>query len=246
MVAATSTALTTATWYTIRATGVVALVLLTVTTVLGLLSASRVRTRHWPAFAQVDLHRRATLLALVFLSLHVVAAVVDTYVRVGVLSVVVPFVSPFRTFWTGLGAIAVDLLLAVAVSSALRHRIPPRTWRGLHWLAYGCWPLAMAHALGTGTDASQLWMDAVAGACTTAVVGALAWRIGYHRTTRDEAARVGAVTRAVPLRHRPTPTGPGVSRRRTPPPVAAARRPAATTTRTGGATATRLLERDPR
>ena len=60
MLAATSTATTEAVWYTIRATGVVALVLLTVTTVLGLLSASRVRTRRWPAFAQVDLHRWAT------------------------------------------------------------------------------------------------------------------------------------------------------------------------------------------
>ena len=110
MLAATSTSLTTAVWYTIRATGVVALVLLTVTTVLGLLSASRVRTRRWPAFAQVDLHKRATLLALVFLALHVVTAVVDTYVRVGLLSAVVPFVSPFRTVWTGLGAVAVDLL----------------------------------------------------------------------------------------------------------------------------------------
>ena len=207
MLAATSTSLTTAVWYTIRATGVVALVLLTVTTVLGLLSASRVRTRRWPAFAQVDLHKRATLLALVFLGIHVVTAVVDTYVRVGLLSVVVPFVSPFEPFWTGLGTIAVDLLLAVAISSALRQRIAARTWRGLHWLAYGCWPLAMAHALGAGTDAAQLWMDVVAGLCTVAVLAALAWRIGYHRTTQEEQARVGATTTAVPSRHRPPVVG---------------------------------------
>ncbi len=256
MLAATSTSLSTAVWYTIRATGVVALVLLTVTTVLGLLSASRVRTRRWPAFAQVDLHKRATLFALVFLALHVVTAVVDTYVRVGLLSAVVPFVSPFRTVWTGLGTIAVDLLVAVAVSSALRRRIAPRTWRGLHWLAYGCWPLAMAHALGTGTDAAQLWMDVVAGACTVAVVSALVWRIGDHRTTRDEAVRQGAVTRAVPLRHRPAAThpAPGGARARhrahtpdTPRPGAGAGSPPDAGVPTAHApTATRLLERDPR
>ena len=223
-------------WYTIRATGVVALVLLTATTVLGMLSASRVRTRRWPAFAQVDLHKRATLFALVFLGLHVLTAVVDTYVNVGILSVVVPFASPFKTFWTGLGTIAVDLLLAVAISSALRQRIAARTWRALHWLAYACWPFALAHALGAGTDAAQLWMDAIAAACTIAVLCALTWRIGYHRTTREEEDRVGAVTRAVPFRHRPagpaaTPTGPTT-------PAARSRHPAPT--------ATALLERDPR
>ena len=233
MLAATSSAVSTTIWYTIRATGVVALVLLTGTTVLGMLSASRARSRRWPAFAQVDLHKRLTLLALVFLGVHVLTALVDTYVRVGLLSVVVPFTSSFRTFWTGLGTVAVDLLLAVAVSSALRRRIAPRTWRGLHWLAYACWPFALAHALGAGTDAAQLWMDAVAAACTVAVLSALAWRIGDHRTTREHRERLGATTRAVPLRHRPPTAAPGGPPRST---GATAASPAAT----------RLLERNPR
>jgi len=246
MLAATSTTMTEAVWYMIRATGVVALILLTVTTVLGLLSASRARTSRWPAFAQVDLHKRATMLALVFLGIHIVASVVDTYVHVGLESVILPFTSSFKPFWTGLGAVAVDLLAAVAISSALRQRIAPRVWRGLHWLAYACWPVAMAHALGAGTDAGQLWMDAIAGACTVAVVAALTWRIGYHRTTREDAVRIGATTRAVPERHRPVARrvpdtryrrvdGPGV-------PDAAGR----TSTPSATPTATRLLERDPR
>jgi len=198
MFAVTSTSVTTTLWYTIRATGVVALVLLTVTTVLGLLSSSRVRTRRWPAFAQVDLHRWASLIALVFLGLHVVTAVVDTYVQVGLLAAVVPFVSPFKPFWTGLGTIALDVFLAVAVSSALRQRIPARTWRGIHWLAYACWPLALAHALGSGTDAAQSWMDAVAAVCSAAVCCALVFHIAAHRSDQREQVRVGAVTRAVP------------------------------------------------
>jgi sulfoxide reductase heme-binding subunit YedZ len=202
VLAVTSTSMTTALWYTIRATGVVALVLLTVTTVLGLLSSSRFRTRRWPAFAQVDLHRWASLIALVFLGLHVVTAVVDTYVEVGVLSAVVPFVSPFKTFWTGLGTIAVDLFLAVGISSALRQRIPARTWRGIHWLAYACWPLALAHALGSGTDAAQLWMDATAAICSVAVCCALVCRMTSYRTDRRDRMRVGAVTRAVPAANR--------------------------------------------
>jgi sulfoxide reductase heme-binding subunit YedZ len=244
MIAATSTTTSEAIWYVIRSTGVVALVLLTVTTVLGLAAAARVRTRRWPAFAQVELHKRATMLALVFLGLHVLSAVVDSYVHVGLVAVVVPFTSSYRPLWTGLGAVAVDLLIAVAVSSALRQRIAPDLWRRLHWLAYGCWPFAMAHALGTGTDAGQLWMDAIAAACTLAVAVALAWRILEHRTALDAAARVGATTRAVPARHR---SGPPSGLRRSPrSSTGAAPRsyPPTGTDRTP--TTTQLLERDHR
>ncbi len=198
-------------WYTTRATGVVALVLLTGTMVLGILTAGRARTRSWPAFAQADLHKRVSLLAMVFLAFHVLTSVLDTYVNVGWASVIVPFASPYRPLWTGLGTVGVDLMLAVAISSALRQRISARTWRGIHWLAYGSWPVAMAHSLGMGTDASQLWMDGLAAVCTLAVLGALAWRIRDHRQNKERAAGVGALTRAVPLRHVAARSGPAPS-----------------------------------
>ncbi len=177
MLATTSTTV----WYTMRATGVVALALLTVTMVLGILTAGRATTRSWPAFARADLHKRVSLLAMVFLSIHVLTAVVDTYVNVGWAAVVVPFASPYRPLWTGLGTVGVDLMVAVAVSSALRQRIAARTWRGIHWLAYGSWPVAMAHSLGMGTDAATVWLDVLAGACCLAVVASLTWRVADHR-----------------------------------------------------------------
>jgi len=231
-----SSMMTEAIWYMIRATGVVTLVLLSLTTVLGLLSASRVRTPRWPAFAQVDLHRRATMLALAFLGIHVVSSVLDTYVHVGLVSVFIPFTSSFKPFWTGLGAVAVDLLAALAISSALRQRIAPRVWRGLHWLAYACWPVAMAHALGAGTDAARLWMDAVAAVCTIAVVSALSWRIVSHRTSSGDAVRAGSTTRVVPVRHLPAARRTPDDRHR--------RNAGHCAPTTGGPTSTRLLERD--
>ena len=102
-------------------------------------------------------------------------------------AIVVPFASPYRPLWTGLGTVGVDLMVAVAVSSALRQRISARTWRGIHWLAYGSWPVAMAHSLGMGTDAPKLWMDVLAGACCLAVVASLAWRIADHRRSTGAA-----------------------------------------------------------
>jgi methionine sulfoxide reductase heme-binding subunit len=181
-------------WYATRATGIVGLVLLTMTLVLGITSAGRFRTRNWPAFANADLHRRVSVTALVFLGLHVLTSVIDTYVHIGWVSIVVPFTSSYHGFWLGLGSVAVDLLLAVAISSALRQRIPARLWRGVHWLAYGSWPTGMAHALGMGTDAGQLWLDALAGLCTAAVFGAVWWRIADWRQAKarfEESATGG-------------------------------------------------------
>jgi predicted ferric reductase len=199
MVALTSPSI----WYTVRATGIVALILLTATMVLGILTAGRLRTRTWPAFAQADVHKWVSLLAMVFLGLHVVTAVLDTYVPVGWLAIVIPFASPYRPLWTGLGTVGVDLMLAVAISSALRQRISARTWRTIHWLAYASWPVAMAHSLGEGTDASKLWMDAIAGVCALALGAAIVWRIVEHEGNKRQAIQMGATplstTRSVSL-----------------------------------------------
>ncbi len=194
MLATSSTTL----WYSTRATGIVTLVLLTVTMVLGILTAGRVRTRAWPAFAQADLHKRVSVLAMVFLGIHVLTAILDTYVSIGWTSIVVPFTSAYQPLWTGLGTVAVDLMIAVAVSSALRQRISAGAWRTIHWLAYASWPLAMAHSLGEGTDGLKLWMDVLAGACALAVTGAVTWRVTDHRRHRQRAGQAGALTRVVP------------------------------------------------
>ena len=199
MLATSSTTL----WYATRATGIVSLVLLTLALVFGILTAGRAKSRSWPAFAQADLHKRVSILAMVFLSIHVLTAVLDTYVHLGWASIVVPFSSSYEPLWTGLGAVALDLMLAVAVSSALRQRISARTWRGIHWLAYGSWPLAMAHALGEGTDGFKPWMDVLAGLCTVAVGAALGWRIVEHRTSSERRAGSGPAPERCPtaLRH---------------------------------------------
>lgn len=194
----TSATTTPALWYSTRATGIVALVLLTATMVLGILTVGRVKTRRWPAFAQADLHKRVSLLAIVFLGIHVLTAVLDTYVHIGWTSVVVPFVSPYQPFWTGLGAVGLDLLIAVGVSSALRGRISAGVWRAIHWSAYGSWPVALAHSLGEGTDATKAWMGLVAASSILAVLAALSWRIFQSRRHQRQAARAGALTRVVP------------------------------------------------
>jgi methionine sulfoxide reductase heme-binding subunit len=182
-------------WYATRASGIVTLILLTLTMVLGLVTTSRSRAPYWPGFAQQEMHRRISILAVVFLAIHVLTSILDTYVHIGLLGVVVPFVSAYSPFWVGLGAIALDLMLAVFVSSLVRARLKPGTWRGIHWLAYGSWPVALAHTFGLGTDSGEGWVLVLGAACLLSVGISLAWRLHAVGT---RAASVPASTAQAP------------------------------------------------
>ena len=191
-------------WYAARATGLTAMVLLTGTMVLGLLTATRVSHARWPRFATQDLHRRVSLIALVFLAGHILSTVLDTYVHVGWAAVVVPFASPYKRLWVGMGAVAVDLLLAVAVSSLLRTRLRAGTWRSLHWLAYLSWPAAMLHGFAIGTDTRLGWVQVLTVGCIAAVAGAgtlRLTRLGAQRRRVGANPAVAARPRGVPVKH---------------------------------------------
>ncbi|MGE5272931.1 MAG: ferric reductase-like transmembrane domain-containing protein [Verrucomicrobiota bacterium] len=186
-----------AVWYLTRASGVVALLLLTATMLLGVLSASLWRSERWPRFAVADLHRNLTLVALVFIASHVVTTIADGFAPIRIKDAFVPFLSSYRPLWLGFGALALDLLLVLAVSSLLRKRIRYRTWRLLHWGAYAVWPLALVHGLGSGSDARFGWMALVAYGCLSVVLGAAAFRLLQARPRLQLAAGVAAVALAV-------------------------------------------------
>jgi DMSO/TMAO reductase YedYZ heme-binding membrane subunit len=158
-------------WYATRGTGVVSLILLTAIMCLGIAGVRRLRTERWPRFLVVGLHRNLALLAVAFIAMHVVTTVADGFAPIGLQDGVIPFASPYRPIWLGLGAVAFDLLLALTITSLLRARLGYRTWRALHWCAYGSWPIALVHTFGTGSDARVGWMQAL-GVISTAIVAA--------------------------------------------------------------------------
>jgi sulfoxide reductase heme-binding subunit YedZ len=187
-------------WYATRASGLMALILLTLTMVLGLVTTTRTRSRSWPGFAQQELHRRISMIAVVFLGVHVLTSVLDTFVHIGWTAVVVPFTSAYATFWVGLGAVALDLMLAVFVTSLLRSRLRPGTWRALHWLAYLSWPVALAHTFGMGTDAGEGWVVVLGIGCVLLVIAALGFRIGAA-TLQASARSMHATIQDQPPKH---------------------------------------------
>jgi predicted ferric reductase len=178
-------------WYVSRSTGAVCLILLTVTTALGLAAARRVGTPRWPRFVTQSLHRTVSLLAVLLLAGHIAAVVLDGYADIGFVEAFLPFVGTYRPLWLGLGAIASDLVLLIVATSLLRRRLPHTVWKGVHLTAYACWPVAMMHALGTGSDPQQAWFSLLAVGCAALVTAAVLWRISVT-TALPVALRLAA------------------------------------------------------
>lgn len=164
-------------WAFGRTSGVISLMLLTISVVLGILVRSGRPLLVLPRFALAVVHRNIALLATVFLGLHVGALLLDSYAQLDLADTVVPFLGAFKPYWQGLGTVAVDLLLAVVLTSLLRRRVGPQVFRAIHWLTYALWPLAVFHAIGNGTDAAEKWFLLLAAGAGAAVGAAVIWRL---------------------------------------------------------------------
>ena len=187
-------------WYLSRGTGVVCLVLLTVSVVLGVLGNLRFSSARWPRFTIDTLHREVSLLVIVLLVAHIITSVLDSFAPIRLIDAVIPFASAYRPLWIGFGALAFDILIALVITSLVRRRLGYSAWRAVHWLAYASWPVAILHGLGTGTDTKVWWMLVLTATCVTAVLMAVWVRIGNADPER-RALRSGAValTIATPL-----------------------------------------------
>ena len=178
----------TALWYASRATGVVALVLLTVVVLLGILVNRQGRLPGLPRFAVTGLHRSISLLAVAFLAVHVVTAVADPYVTIRLIAAVVPFTSGYEPFAIGLGAVSLDLIAALIVTSLLRAHLGRRLWRAVHWLAYASYPVALLHSVTSAKDLRSGGLLALTAACALAVAAATCYRATAARSARRPAS----------------------------------------------------------
>ena len=168
----------TTTWYAARAGGVLAYLLVSASVLAGILLAGKVRVPGLPRFAVEDVHRFLGILAGVFIAVHVGSVALDTVVPFSLSQLVVPFTAGYRPLATGLGVVAVELLLAVAVTNRLRSRLPYRFWRRAHYATLAVWLLATFHGILSGTDRQQTWLLVLYGVTVAIVVGAATLRFG--------------------------------------------------------------------
>lgn len=183
-------------WYLTRGSGAVALVLLTVSVVIGIAGSLRLSGPAWPRFAIETVHRDVSLLVIVFVLIHIATSVLDSFAPISLTAAVIPFISSYRPLWLGFGALAFDLILALSITSLVRRRLGYATWRAVHWLAYASWPVAVLHGIGTGSDTKVAWMLVLTALCVMAVLAASGLRFARGPGT-PAALRVPGVALSV-------------------------------------------------
>ena len=182
-------------WYFSRGSGVVSVVMLSLAMVLGLLIRNKKPLPGLPKFVVPNLHRNVALLSVAFLIFHIATAVLDSYVAIDWVDVFVPFLSVYKPLWLGLGAVSIDLVLAVVITSLVRKHMSRQIWRAVHWLVFTAWPIAVLHGLTMGPDITSGLLLGLTVLCTAAVVAAAFFR---YRKTRPVPRQLAQAQRTVP------------------------------------------------
>jgi sulfoxide reductase heme-binding subunit YedZ len=171
-------------WHIARGAGLAALLLLTISTVIGAVMTGRKRSSSRVVWNHV--HRVTASLGLGALLVHVTSILADPWAHVGWVGSIVPFTAGYRPTWVGAGTLAVYTFVLVAAVGVARARIATsergaRAWRWLHGLAYVGWGLAMLHGFNSGTDSGVSWVRGLYVACGLAVAAAVSVRVALER-----------------------------------------------------------------
>jgi methionine sulfoxide reductase heme-binding subunit len=145
-------------WLASRASGIVALALVTLSVTVGLAMAGRAVRKPGLPRALIAIHEQTALAGLIAIAVHGLTLLGDRFLHAGPLDIAVPFVIDRAPVWTGLGILAGYLAAALGLSFYARERIGHRRWRSLHKLTIVVYVLAVAHTVGAGTDATEPWM----------------------------------------------------------------------------------------
>ncbi|MGW9024925.1 2Fe-2S iron-sulfur cluster-binding protein [Streptomyces sp. NPDC055722] len=168
-------------WYLARVGGLTSWWLLSATVVWGLLLSTRVLGPKAVPGRLLDLHRFLSGLSLVFLAVHLIGLLADSWVDIGLIQILFPFTSDYRPVAVAWGVIALYLLAAIQTTSQLKSRMPHRWWRYVHTTTFAIFVLTTVHALAAGSDERMVrWTGLV---LATAVMFLVVYRLLIGRRT---------------------------------------------------------------
>lgn len=191
-------------WYTARAAGIVAWALLAASVIWGLWLSGRVRPFGVRPAWVLDLHRFLGGLATIFVGMHVLAILADSYTSFGLSDVLVPFASSWHPLAVAWGVVGLYLMLAVELTSLARKHLPNRIWRTIHMSAFPLYAFATIHYLLAGTDATNPMSLAAIAVATGCIVTLTIRRVSEmrarnaRRATRTEPSRIPSRVEAPP------------------------------------------------
>lgn len=180
-------------WSAARATGVTALVALTLDVVAGLALSTGALDRWLARGRSLELHQLLARATLGLTAGHALLLVLDPFIRYDLLDVMVPGVSAYRSWAVAAGIVAAYGAVVVQVSFGLRSRLGQRTWRRLHYLSFAVLLGALGHGLTAGTDTASLGMRVLYAVLAGLVAALVAVRVAL--ALRDRASRVAAMPR---------------------------------------------------
>ena len=177
-------------WLASRASGIVALFLVTVSVLIGLLMAAGVLKRPGLKRNLVAVHEHTALVAMVLIAVHGITLLGDRTLNPGPAGILVPLVTPYRPAYTALGIISGYLVAALGLSFYVRKWIGGKRWRQLHRATVMAYLLGVAHAIGAGSDASTLAVRF--GVVASTVPAAVLFLVRNRTRTTTSSARAAA------------------------------------------------------
>jgi sulfoxide reductase heme-binding subunit YedZ len=139
-------------WLASRASGVVAMLLITASVFIGLTLATRVLKGPGVSRWLVTAHEQAALAGLVAIAIHGVTLLGDPFLDPGVTGIAVPFAGAYKTLWVGIGVLGGYLAALVGLTFYAKKRIGVARWKKLHRLTIVAYAMSVAHTIGAGTD----------------------------------------------------------------------------------------------
>ncbi len=176
-------------WLASRASGLLALVLVTISVGIGLTMAGKVMRRPGLSRKLMAVHEHTAVAGIVAIAVHGITLLGDPWLNPGIGGIVVPFEMGFRPLFTGLGILGGYLAALLGLSFYFRKRIGAKLWRKAHRATVVVYLLGLVHAFGAGTDASAPWFRWWVLATTPPIAGLFAYRVlgGGARRARSRA-----------------------------------------------------------
>jgi methionine sulfoxide reductase heme-binding subunit len=191
-------------WLASRASGLVALVLVTISVGLGLMMAGKVMRRPGLSRKLPAIHEHTAVAGIIAIAIHGITLIGDPWLHPGLSGVTIPFAMGFRPLWTGLGIVAGYLAALLGLSFYARKRVGARLWRKAHRATVIVYLLGVVHALGAGTDASAVWFRGWVIATGIPIVALFVYRLGSARRAARRRERPAiAETPRLPRHERP-------------------------------------------
>jgi sulfoxide reductase heme-binding subunit YedZ len=181
-------------WYSVRALGFLAYLVLAGSVLYGLLLSTKIldAIAHRPvSFA---LHKDLAIVAMILATLHGTLLIFDASFNFTPLSILVPFESPYAPVTVGFGQLAFYASAVVTASFYVRRHIGQKAWRLLHYVTFLAFIGASFHGIASGSDSGTAWAFWLYLAPVTAAVFLLTYRIVVgisHRAHRRPVARAG-------------------------------------------------------